>query len=139
MASLFWGAAYRQRRYKAKVKGHSLQEIWYTISERFDPSYGESWTNYINWSRLTQLKRVVSVDSLLNPSVIEKYNDEDWLHNIKADYLTDYFSDLNYLLSRIPLSEKLNLLAVILEPTEDISTLVVDKDFVFFLDTIWLN
>jgi hypothetical protein len=108
-----------------------LQEIWYTITERFDSSFGDSWINYINWSKLTQLRRVISVDSSLNPKVIEKYNDEDWLHNIKADYLTDYFNDLDYLTSRIQISEKLNLLAVILEPKEDVSNLIVDKDFVF--------
>lgn len=108
-----------------------MQEIWYTITERFDSSNADIWTNYINWTRLTQLKRVVSVDSSLNPKVIEQYNDDDWLHNVKANYFTDYFNDLDYLLSRIPPSKKVNLLAVIFEPKEDVSNLIDDKDFVF--------
>jgi hypothetical protein len=108
-----------------------LLEIWYKITEQFTPEWGKSWSNYVERTGLKQLKRIVSLDVMLCSPIIDKYIDEDWKYNVKQDYLTDYFKDLNYLLSRIPLSEKTNLLAVLLSPTDDVSKLVFDKDFIF--------
>lgn len=108
-----------------------MSEIWYTITEKFTQDCGESWQKYIEGSGLKQLKRIVTLDNLLCPTIIDKYLDEDWNHNVTADYLTDYFRDLNYLLSRIEPSKETNLLAVLLSPEEDVSNFIVGKDFIF--------
>ncbi len=42
----------------------------YSAVKRFDPACGESWTNFIEWCGLTQLREVISLDSILCPSVI---------------------------------------------------------------------
>jgi len=52
--------------------------VIYSAVKRFDPACGERWREYIDWSGLTQLREVVSLDGLLCPTVIEELTDEDW-------------------------------------------------------------
>ncbi len=49
---------------------------WYIAVEPFDPRFGETWTNYVAWSGLTQLVEVVSLDGSLCPPVIRNPREE---------------------------------------------------------------
>ena len=100
----------------AKVERSSMPVIYIAV-ERFDPSCGERWRKYIEWSGLTQLREVVSLDGMLCPSVLGELTDEDWNHNVQAADLTSSFLDMDYMLSRIGDEDETNVLALMQNPT----------------------
>jgi len=83
----------------------------------FDPSAGEAWTRYVAWSGLTQLKEVVTLDTMLCPTVPEELTPADWEHNVHADYQVFFFRSLDYLLKRVKGNGRLNILMVVQNPT----------------------
>jgi len=88
----------------------------YIVTKRFDPSCGESWDRYVAWSGLAQLSEVVSLDSSLCPSVLREILADDWPHIVNEDFMTSYFTDLDYLLSRCGDVADRNLLCVFRNP-----------------------
>jgi hypothetical protein len=92
----------------------------------FDPSVGEGWNRYVAWSGLSQLSEVVSLDTTLCPTVPEELTAADWDYNVHADYLTFFFHSLVYLRSRVAGNGRLNLLAVLQNPTPaDVAAMTV--------------
>ncbi len=90
-----------------------MLKIWYTARQKFDPSDGQAWLDYIRWSKLTQLTEVVSLDTILCPSVINELTAEDWQRNVQENYHIFFFRDLDYLLSRVSTqTQSVNILAV---------------------------
>ncbi|HEX5574489.1 MAG TPA: hypothetical protein VFX42_01345 [Gemmatimonadales bacterium] len=83
----------------------------------FDSSVGQNWSRYVAWSGLSQLTEVVSLDSMLCPTLPEELTAADWDYNVHADYLTFFFHSLDYLRSRVAENGRLNLLAVLQNPT----------------------
>lgn len=108
-----------------------LEEHWYIAVQKFDPTEGDSWTKYIDWSGLKQLRQVISLDHVLCPPLIEELIDSDWMYNVHKDFLTHYFKDLNYLFKRISSERRFNILAVLLSPTVDVSDSLDDPRFRF--------
>lgn len=108
----------------------------YTATRRYDKTYEENgffWDNYIEWSKLTQLTEVVSLDGFLNPKIIEpSYNNTEYWNfiYITGNRKTGFFTTLDYVLRNIELKEQFNLLAVIVEPTQDCRTVEL-SDFEF--------
>ena len=94
-------------------------ELLYLANRRFDPASGDAWTRYIAWSGLSQLREIVSLDEMLCPLVPEELTREDWDHNVHADHLVFHFRSLEYLRRRVAGVERLNLLAVAIEPSPD--------------------
>ncbi|WZO98729.1 hypothetical protein EP7_000317 [Isosphaeraceae bacterium EP7] len=105
--------------------------VIYRVTERFDPSCGESWANYIAWSGLTQLREVVSLDGMLCPRVFGDLTDDDWDHNVQEDYKTDMFHDLDYVLGKLAGDDRSNVLALMQNPTADEVGSFLDPRFVF--------
>ncbi len=100
--------------------------IVYSAAERFDASSGDSWSRYINWSGLTQLREVISLDGCLCPSIFQELVDEDWKYNVHEDFKLHLFLDLDYVLRRVKGTERVNVLALIENPTsQDVATLSV--------------
>jgi hypothetical protein len=106
-------------------------EPWYIAVEPFSPSWGDAWTEYVEWSGLTQLEEVVSLDSSLCPCVIEKLEDEDWHHNVQEDYVIDFFRDLDYLQKRVAGVERVSILAAVRNPKEECRNAFPDPRFRF--------
>ena len=90
----------------------------YIVTERFDPSRGDAWRDYVAWSTLGQLTELVSLDSCLCPTVIREIRDEDWPHIVNEDFMLEYFTNLDYLLSRCGDVAGRNLLCVFRNPDE---------------------
>jgi hypothetical protein len=85
--------------------------------KRFDPSCGESWTSYIEWSGFQHINELVSTDEILCPSVLDELIDEDWHHNIHADFKIFFFRDFEYLKRRIDFDPaRHNILSIIERP-----------------------
>ena len=93
----------------------------YSAVQRFDPSCNDAWTNFIEWCGLTQLREVVSLDGILCRSVIviDELTAEDWQHVINENFKCHLFLDLEYLLGKVAGSDRVNVLALIQNPTED--------------------
>jgi hypothetical protein len=89
----------------------------FVAKRRFDPSAGERWERYVAWSGLTQLRELVSLDTILCPTVPQDLIDADWEHNIHADYQVFYFRSLEYLRERVAEETDLNILAVVQQPS----------------------
>jgi len=88
----------------------------YIVTERFDRGRGTDWAKYIKWSQLTQLREVVSLDTILCPKVIDAVLPEDWDHIVNEDFMLDYFTDLDYLIQRAGSLRGRNLLCVYKNP-----------------------
>lgn len=104
----------------------------FTVVKRLDRSRGESWREYIQWSGLSHLKEVISIDSCLCPRVITDLSPEDWNHNVHEDCKVFLFRDLPYLLARVPDWHQYNVLALVTEPDgEKLRTSPPPPGFVF--------
>lgn len=108
-----------------------MSNIWYIAVQQFGPSSGKKWDEYLEWSKLSQLNELISLDIMLCPPIIERLSDEDWQHNVHADYLIDFFTDLEYLLERLASHIGHNVLAVIREPTPEQIQTSTDERFSF--------
>ena len=75
-------------------------EAVFVAKRRFDPSAGDTWRRFVDWSGLGQLREVVSLDGMLCPTVPEELIAADWEHNVHADYQISYFRSLDYLQAR---------------------------------------
>lgn len=91
--------------------------VVYTAVEPFNPACGESWRKFIQWSGLTHLREVISLDTLLCGSALGDLIDEDWEHNVQEDYKIDLFHDLDHVLDRLPGDGRANVLALMQNPT----------------------
>ncbi|MEA5466219.1 hypothetical protein [Leptothoe sp. PORK10 BA2] len=90
---------------------------FFTVRQRFTPSQIEDWQSYIKFSGFVHITEVVTLDSILCPDLIDHLIDEDWSHNIQADYRTTWFTDLAYLRQRISPTDQNQLLAILEQPT----------------------
>ena len=88
----------------------------YVANEQFTLHDAESWSKFIGWSKLTHLNEVVSLDPMLCPPALDEIKDEYWPHIVNEDYLSNYFTDLSYLLSQLTDTSKLNILCVVRNP-----------------------
>ncbi|QKC83371.1 hypothetical protein [Mesorhizobium sp. NZP2077] len=95
----------------------------YIAKERFGSSDGSGWTKYVEWSGLTQLTEVVTLDTMLCPAALEDTKDSYWPHIVNEDYMLDFFVDLNFLLSELADESGVNILGVIRRPSTDVRQL----------------
>ncbi len=95
-----------------------MSEVWYTAVEQYGPHTkdGVSWNNYIQLPKLFQLKEVVSLDSMLCPSLLRNDEDIDWSKVVSEDRMLNMFTDLEYLRSKVKEHNEYNILAVVKEP-----------------------
>jgi hypothetical protein len=90
---------------------------FYIAKKRFGPHNGDRWGGYVKRSGLTQLRELVSLDGMLCPSVLPEIKDDYWPHIVNENYMLNYFTDLEYLLTLITSIPDKNLLCVFLNPT----------------------
>lgn len=105
----------------------------YTARSLYDED-GMSWDKYIEWSKLTHLTELVSLDGMLNNILVEPdYNNaEDWdnIHTFEQ-YETGFFMTLDFVFKRLKAKDKFNLLTVVLEPDQDCKNVnIEDYEFV---------
>ncbi len=110
-------------------------EIYYTALDTYDSDYGEefSWGKYIEWSKLTHLKELVSLDGMLNGLSFKPDFDSktDWNYIITdGEMVTLFFNSIDYVLEKVKDLKYFNLLAVIKEPEKEKAKLEIDFEFV---------
>jgi hypothetical protein len=107
--------------------------VIYSAVQRFDPACGDKWTKFIEWCGLTQLREVVSLDGILCPSVIviDELTVEDWQYNVSESFKCHLFHDLERLLGKVAGNERVNVLALMQNPTDDEVREFSDHRFAF--------
>ena len=110
-------------------------DYWYTATETYDKDHedGSSWTKFIEFSKLTHLKELVSLDGMLNALIFEPDRREngDWdFMNIDDLYETGLFNSLDYVIRKAKGKDPFNLLTVVKEPTENCEEIKI-PDFEF--------
>jgi hypothetical protein len=88
----------------------------FVACERFDKSDGDRWRDYVNWAKIPALTEIVSLDTMLCPTVLPELSDADWQHNVQEDFRLNYFYDLDYLVRRVSGVERKNILRVYRNP-----------------------
>ncbi|MGB7746649.1 MAG: hypothetical protein WBN75_05100 [Verrucomicrobiia bacterium] len=74
---------------------------YFTAIERFDPGNGERWVGYTRWLGRTDLKRIVTLDSLICPPVVHVQSSDDWQFVAQEEFMLDFFTSLDFVLRRI--------------------------------------
>jgi hypothetical protein len=103
----------------------------YSPVRRCDPACGQAWYKFIEWSGLTQLREVIYLDGILCPNFFEEVTAEDWQHNVQEDFKIHLFHDLDYVLSRVVGQKRVNVLALLENPTDNEVRSFGDSRFVF--------
>ena len=95
---------------------------WFIATEKLSPNNADKWQSYIQWSGLTQLDELVSLDSMLCPTLLPEIKDEYWSHIVEEDFMLNFFLDLDFLLDELNSSHlsEYNLLCVERNPQSDL-------------------
>jgi hypothetical protein len=104
--------------------------FWYIAVQSFSPIH-KDWQKYLEQSGLGSIKEIISLDQVLCPPAIKRFEAEDWNHNVKGNFFNDYFLDLDYLLRRSSGLENINVLAVIQHPDHEVRDEFNDLKFRF--------
>ena len=110
--------------------------FYYTARGAYDKDYDEdgmSRQKYIEFSRLIHLTELVSLDGILNEVLVEPDldNADDWNYIVTDnESQTGFFTTLDYVLQKTKPLDRFNLLAVVIEPTQDCKNVMLD-DFEF--------
>jgi hypothetical protein len=93
----------------------------YKAVKKFGPYDGKAWTTYTEWTKLSHLTELISLDGILCPSVIDFDYEKD------TDYLVwetdgpDGYNSLPYLKEKIAVvnPSRYRVLAVVKEPVDE--------------------
>jgi hypothetical protein len=107
-----------------------MGSVVYTAVKRFDPETSPDWPKFVAWSRLTQLREVVSLDELLCPNFFDALTAEDWEHNVQMDFTSHFFHNPDHVIARVR-GQAVNVLAVAKEPSATELASFPDPRFVF--------
>jgi|SRR4029077_18983477 hypothetical protein len=95
-----------------------VMKPWFVATEPFDPRDGAKWQKYIEWSGLTQLVELFSLDPILCPPVLDDVKDEYWPHIVNEDFMLAFFLDADFLRQQVANIQHKNLLCVFRNPSE---------------------
>jgi hypothetical protein len=91
---------------------------WFIATEPFAASDGTKWQRYIEWSGLTQLVELVSLDPMLCPPILRDTKVEYWPHIVNENYMLAFFLDADFLRQQVVNIHRKNLLCVFRNPPE---------------------
>ncbi len=104
--------------------------FWYIAVQSFSPTH-KDWQKYLEQSGLGSVKEIISIDQVLCPPAIKRFEAEDWKHNVQGNFFNDYFLDLDYLLRRTAPLENIHVLAVIQHPDHEVRDAFKEINFRF--------
>jgi hypothetical protein len=100
---------------------HEVREMtigpFYVATSVFDQRPGGGWREYVEWSGLSQIRELLSLDGMLCPFLPAEIKDSYWPHIVNEDNLLDFFTDLDFMLAEINNQQQVNVLAVLRNPT----------------------
>lgn len=78
-----------------------MSQPWFIAVQRFGPANGETWTSYLEWSKLHHLEGLISLDMSLCPTVLKDISDSYWPYIVNEDYYLNFFTDLAFLRTEV--------------------------------------
>lgn len=88
------------------------------------------WEKYIQWSKLYQLSELVSLDAMLNETLVvpNRDNEKEWDY-IEVEYgcETGFFTSLDYVVEKMKGKNGFNLLAVARDPDSDCKSIEIEN------------
>jgi hypothetical protein len=109
----------RVRAQMAQPVDRKIMKPLFVATEPFGPRAGDNWTGFVQWSGLTQLTELVSLDSMMCPSVLQETKQEYWPHIVNESFMLNFFTDLPFLLNEVSSIEEKNLLCVFRNPPQE--------------------
>src|SRR5450432_1128688 len=91
---------------------------WFIATQPLTPACGESWTRYVEWSGLTQLSELVTLDGMLCPPLLPEIKETYWPHIVNEDFMLHYFIDFDFLMKEVAMIEEKNVLCVFRNPSQ---------------------
>ena len=101
----------------ARLPGPAM--YYYTTIEQFDSGNGERWVGFTRWLGRTDLKRVITLDSALCPTVVHPESANDWQFVSKEEFMLDFFTSLDFVLRRVAGHRPSVVLAVARDPSSE--------------------
>lgn len=89
----------------------------------------EYWRKFTDYARLKNVKEIIGLDCILNEDLVkaDRESDEYWKQNYISEACeTGLYRSSEYVLSNLGFIENFNFLAVIIEPSGDCRTIVLD-------------
>ena len=108
-----------------------MKNICFTALDKFTYRDGDKWDKYIEWSKLSNLTEVISLDVMLCPSIIEDYTEDDWDHHSEETDIHGFFTSFDYVIQRINDAKHCQILAVLKEPNDENWKLNLPNGFIF--------
>lgn len=96
-----------------------MSTILYTALERFTPGDGETWNKFIEWSKLTSIKEIISLDNMLCHSAVEEYSDTDWKYQSEEITTHGYFTELQHVINKKYDQKKIQIIALVRNPENE--------------------
>jgi hypothetical protein len=93
--------------------------LWYLAIRSFSPAH-KDWQSYLEQTNLKTLREVITIDQILCPPAIQRFEADDWKHNVHDSFFNDYFLDLDYLVTRTAHLVNIHILAVARAPTKEV-------------------
>ena len=113
------------------IEKDTMLQPLFLATKPFSPQDSERWQSYLDWAQISQLSELVSLDSMLNPHLITDIIDEGWNHIVNEDYRLSYFTNLDYMLTRLPNTPNRNILGLYRNPDSHITTPPAPASFEF--------
>jgi len=92
---------------------------FFTAIERFDPGNGDRWVNFTRGLGRTDLKRIITLDTSLCPTVIHPESANDWQFVAKEEFMLDFFTDADFVLQRIGGHRPSTVVAIARDPSRE--------------------
>lgn len=111
-------------------------KLLFAARDKYDENTNDEFSleKYKDWSKLYHIDELVSLDAMLNKNLVEPNydNEEDWKNiHIVNMVQTEFYNNLEYVLNKISLNTKFNLLAIEIEPNHERSNYdLVDYEFI---------
>lgn len=105
--------------------------MFYACKERFDADDGGRWLKYLQWLGRADLRRIVSLDSMLCRTLVRFESDADWEFVVCEDFMLDFFTDLEFVLRRASSFPRSMVLAAVREPSHEDMSSFHHPDFEF--------
>jgi len=92
---------------------------YYAAIEPFDSRNGDRWIGFTRWLGRTDLKRIVTLDSTICPTVVHPQSADDWQYIAREEFMLDFFTDLEFVRRRAASRRSSMLVAVARDPSAE--------------------
>ena len=108
-----------------------MKNICYTVLDTFSCDDGDKWDKYIEWSKISHVSEIISLDTMLCPSIIEDYTENDWKYQSEETDIHGLFTSFDYVIQCAKDAKHFQILAVLKEPNSENWKTKLPIDFIF--------